>query len=109
MPGIELMDYTRGDFITGDIRDEITEMVHDVLEKYNGKRPGHSNFKYSPAGHLDTSGYNYILVVDGETTEKTQEFQDTIRIAIKHKAAQIMNIDPDTIAVRYRLNNASFG
>lgn len=109
MPGIELLDYTAGSFITADQRDKIIDIVHDVIEKYNMKRPGHSNFRYTPAGHLDTSGYGYILVVDGETTEATQHHQDEIRKTIKRRVHTLLKIQPDFIAVRYRLMNASFG
>lgn len=108
MPGIELLDYTMVRSIDTEDRDAIIEVVHDVLTIYN-KRPTHSNFRYSPAGPLDTSGYNYILVVDGETTPKTIQHQERIRKEIKRRVAQAFRIEPEEIAVRYRLMNSSFG
>lgn len=109
MPGIEFLDYARGDHITADVRDEIINIVHDILEQIAGKRPGHSNFRYTPAGYLDTSGFDYILVVDGEESEKTNEFKQHIRVAIKKNVAKLLRVKEERIAVRYRLYNSSFG
>lgn len=109
MPGIELLDYTRGDRITADMRDQLIEGVHDILEMITGKRPGHSNFRYTPAGYLDTSGFDYILVIDGERTDKTEELKKEIRLAIKSVAAGFFGIPEEAVAVRYRLYNSSFG
>lgn len=109
MPGIELKDYARGDHITIEIRDEIMEIVHDILEQIAGKRPDHSDFKYSPAGYLDTSGYDFILVVDGEENLQTNLFKREIRLAIKKNVAMLLKINEEQVAVRYRLHNSSFG
>ena len=121
MPGIELLDYTRGDHITSEDRDEIIKMVHDILADFNGKRPKHTTFKYSPANYLDVScfdtsngelsidGFDYVLVVDGEKTEKTLELKDEIRKAIKSMVADFMGIPEESIAVRYRVYDSSFG
>ena len=109
MPGIELMDYVRDDYITAVMREQIIEIVHDTLDYMTGTKPTHSNFRYSPAGYLDTSGYDYILVVDGEENRRTTELKKEIRTTIKKKVAELLNIAEDQIAVRYRLHNSSFG
>ncbi len=122
MPGIELLDYTRGDHITDEMRDETITTVHDVLEQFNGKRPKHTNFRYSLANYLDvscydsgnnctlnTDAYDYILVVDGEKTGKTLELKDEIRTAIKELVARVLEVPEEAIAVRYRVYDSSFG
>lgn len=121
MPGMVLMDFTRGDHIVGEQRDELVKMVHDVLSFMTGKHPKHSSFFYQRADYLDasitdegdqvisTNGYAYILVVDGEENEKTNELKDDIREKFKQHSATILSIDPEAIAVRYRLHNSSFG
>lgn len=119
MPGFELLDYVRDDHITASQRDEIIKTVHDILQDYNGKRPGHSTFKYSRAGYLDvscfddgelnTTGYSYILVVDGEKTEKTLELKDEIRQTIKTMVAKVLKVPEEKFAVRYRVYDSSFG
>lgn len=119
MPGFELLDYARGDHPTADQRDKIIRTVHDILQDYNGKRPGHSTFKYSRAGYLDvscfdtgqlnTDGYSYILVVDGEKTEKTLKLKNEIRQAIKTTVAKILKVPEEKFAVRYRVYDSSFG
>ena len=109
MPGIELLDYVQGDHITATMRDQIIEIVHDTLDFVTGTKPAHSNFRYSTAGYLDTSGYDYILVVDGEENQCTTELKKEIRTIIKEKVAELLDITEEQIAVRYRLHNSSFG
>lgn len=109
MPGIELLDYTRDGYITTHMRTQIMDAVHETLEEFTGKWPRHSNFRYTLAGPIDISDYQYILVVDGEQTENTQKFKDNIRAHIKHKVCRILDAPLDCLAVRYRLYDSSFG
>jgi hypothetical protein len=121
MPGIVLHDYTRGDYIVEETRNHLAVMVHEIIREFTDKWSKHSTVAYAPAGHLDVScypmedgnvdskGFDYVLVVDGEKNKKTKKHKDAIRKAIKEEAARILNLDPSQIAVRYRLFNSSFG
>ncbi|MDB5165471.1 MAG: hypothetical protein JWM00_361 [Candidatus Saccharibacteria bacterium] len=109
MPGIELKVYTDGCTIEESAGEKIITIVHDVIEKYNKRRPGHSNFDYSEYSLRNVSDYDYILVVDGETTKWTKKHQEKIRKLIKKRVATFLHLRPSQIAVRYRLMNASFG
>lgn len=121
MPGIELWDYTRDSNIVEEVRNHLSVMVHEIIYEFTDKWSKHSTFTYKPVGYLDvscfpqsdgnvdTNGFDYILVVDGEKNKKTKKHKNEIREAIKEETARILEIDPSQIAVRYRLQDSSFG
>jgi hypothetical protein len=122
MPGIELKDFVRkGPLLRGQ-QEDLIRVVHDVIEEFTGKRSSHSDFWHRKAkkkrdiscfvsanGTVNAEGFHYILVVDGEKNKKTKKFKPHIRQSIKKKAAKVLHVKPEKVAVRYRLHNASFG
>lgn len=109
MPGIELRDYTQNGPISLEQRDALEDMVHQVIERWTKRLPGHSSFMYTPAGPLDKSGYDYLLVVDAGRTEAAELHIENVRFDMKNWTAQILEVPLGTVAVRYRLMVSSFG
>jgi hypothetical protein len=107
MPYIELRNYTsQEDSITVKQRDEILELVRDHIAR-GQEIDGTFEFRILNSGsELDYCEYEYILVIDmGYSKEREKKKSEVAESIGKHLSSILGS---ESIAVRVRLQNASF-